>query len=171
MAPVALQASATTPAIAVARPAVMAPVTAAAPQVAQLSIGLGAFDGKQPPGYRLGSVPKGWVVQGSNASSLTIARADAKDKDPNSFTDKLVVLSESEGASVDRSGRAQSVDGRPGFVKKLGKPDNMLVLVYQSRSGQWLTMQAPTALGWGGPEVAVFAAGVEVLPTARPGQG
>ena len=75
-----------------------APVTspvagaAAPPHATALNtVALVAYQGRQPPGYRVAELPKGWVVQGGNAFALTIGPREARDKNPDVYVGKLVV--------------------------------------------------------------------------------
>ena len=138
------------------------------PTVKLDSIALVSYTGKQPQGYTVDWMPKGWEIQGGNPTALIIAPKDAKDQDPDSFIGKLVVLSQSEGVAPDTSGTAQTVAGRPGYLKV---EDDVQILTYKSATKMWVVIQAPTSLGWDGAQIAKFASGVTVLGTAQPGLG
>lgn len=130
------------------------------------SITLVSYTGTQPRGYKVSWIPQNWVIQGGNPTALTIASRDARDKDPNHFVNKLVVLSASDHET--RPGTSQPVDGRPGTLSIEGDTQS---LEYTSSTGRWVLIQAPTSLGWSGSQIAKFAAGVEVLAEARTGLG
>ena len=132
------------------------------------SIALVAYEGEQPPGYRVAEVPKGWEIQGGNAFALTIAPKGAENRNPDVFVGKLVVMLQSKDAGAPDTGTPQSVDGRPGRVHVEGDTQ---VLIYQGVDGRWVVIQAPTSLGWDGERIARFAAGVEVLGNAERGVG
>ena len=132
------------------------------------SLELVTYQGKQVPGYRVASTPKGWVIQGGDPAVLTIAPKGAKDKHYDSFVGKLVVMLQSEEAEPPTEGTKQPVDGRPGWLKVEGGTQ---MLTYQGADKAWIVIQAPISLGWDGDRLAQFATGVEVLGNARPGHG
>ena len=165
---------------------------AAATQPATLpSLELVTYRGKQAPGYRVASTPKGWAIQGGDPFVLTIAPTGAKDKHYTSFVGKLVVMLQSRDAKPPTEGAVQLVDGRPGRltveepavtdarkVAAAGKSaasaqpvGGTQMLTYQDAKDRWIVIQAPTSLGWDGPRLAQFAAGVEVLHNAEAGRG
>jgi hypothetical protein len=127
-----------------------------------------AYTGKQIPGYQVASVPKGWQIQGGDASVLTIAPKGFKDKDFSSFVGKIVVMLQSKDAAEPTEGAVQEVDGRPGRLDVQG--DTQL-LTYQIADKRWMVIQAPTSLGWDGTKLAQFASGVKVLDNAEAGVG
>lgn len=132
-------------------------------------IALVAWEGTQPPGYRVNEVPKGWVVQGSNPYALTIAPANDPSKSMDDFVGKLVVMLQSKSVtSPPTLGTAQPVNGRPGMFDVQGDTQ---ILTFQVAGGAWVVIQAPVSLGWDGPELAQFASGVQVLVTAQQGEG
>jgi hypothetical protein len=127
-----------------------------------------AYHGKQIPGYRVASTPKGWVIQGGDAFVLTIAPKGAKDDKYESFASKLVVMLQSKDAAPPTTGTVQAVDGRPGRLDVQGDTQ---MLTYRNTDQRWMVIQAPTSLGWTGDRLAEFAAGVEVLDNAQAGVG
>jgi hypothetical protein len=131
-------------------------------------IALVAWEGTQPPGYRVTEMPKGWVVQGSNPYALVIAPGNDPSKDPDVFVGKLVVMLQSRDATSPPAGTPQPVNGRSGFFQVQGDTQ---VLTFQIAGGRWVVIQAPTSLGWDGAELARFADGVQVLVAAQPGRG
>jgi hypothetical protein len=85
--------------------------------------------------------------------------------DPTYLDGKLAVFSAS--ASEDHtSGTRISVNGRPGYLRTQEKTQ---ILSYQSATGGWVDIQAPTLLGWDSAELAKFAAGVTVSQKAAAG--
>jgi hypothetical protein len=99
------------------------------------------------------------------------AGLDAYDPDKQyaSFTGKLVVMLRSSSISGPaKGGVRRPVDGRPGRYEVQGDTE---ILTYQDALGHWVVIQAPKSLGWGSARLATFAAGVEVLGHAQPGQG
>jgi hypothetical protein len=139
----------------------------AEPQTAQIK--LVAWQGTQPPGYRVDWMPKGWVVQGSTPYALTMAPPDAKDKNPDVFIGKLVVMLQSRDAAAPPASWAdQPVNGRPG---KFDAQGDTQILTFQVAGGQWVVIQAPVSLGWDSAELAKFGGGVQVLAAAQQGRG
>jgi hypothetical protein len=152
-----------------------------------------AYTGKQVPGYKVATMPKGWVIQGGNSTSLTIAPKGAKNQDPSYFVGKLMVGLVWHGfkpitaadAKRDRL-ISQPVAGRPGWLsvdparepasasraRKLrsnGRASSYephLTLTYKGADGRWLYSQVPTSVGWSGADMAEFASGVTVLKNA-----
>lgn len=145
------------------------PTQATVPQGQAHAIKLVAWRGTQPPGYEVAWMPKGWVVQGSDPYTLTIAPAGAKDKDPHVFIGKLVVMLQSADATAPPASWAdQPVNGREG---KFDVQGDTQILTFKVASGQWVVIQAPVVLGWNSAELAKFASGVKVLAAAQPGRG
>jgi hypothetical protein len=133
------------------------------------AIKLVAWKGTQPPGYEVAWMPKGWVVQGSNPYSLTIAPVGFKDKNPDSFVGKLVVMLQSADATAPPASWAdQPVNGREG---KFDVQGDTQILTFKVAGGQWVVVQAPVVLGWDSAELAKFAGGVQVLAAAQAGRG
>jgi hypothetical protein len=160
-------AAASQPRVTAPRPA--ASYTPSAPSVPPVpKVALVAWEGTQPPGYRVSEVPKGWVVQGSNPYRLTIAPANARDKSPDSFIGKLVVMLQSRDVTSPPPGASQPVNGRPGIFQVQGDTQ---ILTFQTAGDRWVVIQAPTSLGWDSKELAKFASGVQVLVAAEPGRG
>ena len=135
-------------------------------------VALVAWTGTQPPGYEVSWMPAGWVVQGSNPFSLTIAPAGDNDTSPDSFLGKLVVMLQSKSVTSPPAGASQPVNGRRGvFEPASAAGGDTEVLTFQVQSGQWVVVQAPMALGWSSQQLAQFAGGVKVLVTAKQGVG
>jgi hypothetical protein len=135
---------------------------------AATAIALIAYQGKQPPGYRVSEVPRGWVIQGGNAYVLTLAPKGDKDTSVDSFVGKLVVMLQSRDASAPTTGTRQPVSGRPGRFDVQGKTQ---MLTYKDAAGAWVVIQAPVSLGWNSTRLARFAAGVQVLGNAQQSRG
>jgi hypothetical protein len=141
--------------------------TAPAPPSRQIK--LVAWVGTQPPGYQVAWMPKGWVVQGSTPFALVIAAPHDKDKSPDSYLGKLVVMLQSRDATAPPADWAsQPVNGREG---KFDVQDDTQILTFKNASGQWVVIQAPVSLGWDRAELAKFAGGVQVLAAAQQGRG
>ena len=141
----------------------------AAPDKQSRQIKLVAWVGTQPPGYQVAWMPKGWVVQGSTPFALVMAPPNDKDKSPDSYVGKLVVMLQSRDATAPPADWAnQPVNGREG---KFDVQDDTQILTFKNGSGQWVVIQAPVSLGWDSAELAKFAAGVQVLAAAQQGRG
>ncbi len=135
-------------------------------------VALVAWTGTQPPGYEVSWMPAGWVVQGSTPYYLTIAPAGDKDTQADSFLGKLVVMLQSKSVTSPPSGASQPVNGRRGVFEPASEAGgDTEVLTFQVQGGQWVVVQAPTALGWNSAQLAQFAGGVKVLVTAQQGVG
>ena len=140
-----------------------------APAQQSRQIKLVAWVGTQPPGYQVAWMPKGWVVQGSTPFALVMAPPNDKDKSPDSFAGKLVVMLQSRDATAPPADWAdQPVNGREG---KFDVQDDTQILTFKNASGQWVVIQAPVSLGWDSAELAKFAGGVQVLAAAQQGRG
>jgi hypothetical protein len=145
------------------------PSHATAPPTQAHAIKLVAWKGTQPPGYEVAWMPKGWVVQGSTPFALTIAPPGDKDKSPDSFLGKLVVMLQSADATAPPANWAdQPVNGREG---KFDRQGDTQILTFKVAGGQWVVVQAPVILGWDSAELAKFAGGVQVLAAAQAGRG
>jgi hypothetical protein len=158
-------------AVAVVAIAAIVPIVASgpgAPKPSIASIKLVDFTGTQPPGYTVKMIPDHWVIQGSTPFALTIASANASDKDPNVFIGKLVILQESFDTSDTRGLMKTEVQGHLAYY---GVDDGIASLVIEQTPSRWLDIQAPTSLGWTEPQQAQFGAGVTILPTAHEGEG
>ena len=135
---------------------------------AKRAIKLVSYQGYQAPGYQVSEVPRGWVVQGSNAFALTVAPADDPDKSVDSFVGKIAVMLKSRDEPAPKGQPNLQVAGRPGFLDRQG---DTWILLYRDPSGLWVDIQFPAKLGWDAPQFARFAAGVKVLGNAQPGRG
>ena len=141
----------------------------AAPAQQIHQIKLVAWVGTQPPGYQVAWMPKGWVVQGGTPFALVMAPPNDKDKNPDSYVGKLVVMLQSRDATAPPADWAdQPVNGRPG---KFDVQGDTQILTFQTAAGQWVVVQAPLSLGWDSAELAKFASGVQLLVTAQQGRG
>jgi hypothetical protein len=149
--------------------AVSSPTPTTKPVTQTHAIKLVAWVGTQPPGYKVDWMPKGWVVQGSTPFALTMASPGTKDKNPDVFVGKLVVMLQSRDASAPPASWAdQPVNGRPG---KFDVQGDTQILTFKVAGGQWVVIQAPVSLGWDSAELAKFGGGVTVLAAAQQGRG
>ena len=145
------------------------PGRTAAPAKQSRQIKLVAWVGTQPPGYQVAWMPKGWVVQGSTPFALVMAPPNAPNKNPDVYSDKLVVMLQSRDATAPPADWAnQPVNGREG---KFDVQDDTQILTFKNATGQWVVIQAPVSLGWDSAELAKFAGGVQVLAAAQQGRG
>jgi hypothetical protein len=152
-----------------AQPSRTQPGQTAAPGKQSHQIKLVAWVGTQPPGYQVSWMPKGWVVQGSTPFALVMAPPNDKDKSPDSYVGKLVVMLQSRDATAPPADWAnQPVNGRPG---KFDVQGDTQILTFKIASGQWVVVQAPVSLGWDSAELAKFGGGVQVLAAAQQGRG
>jgi hypothetical protein len=140
----------------------------AAAHRAATGIALVAYDGKQPPGYKVAEVPRGWVIQGGNGYALVLAPKDDQNTNINAFTGKLVVMLQSRDYQSLGPGTPQPVAGRPGRFDVQGRTE---ILTYKDAAGALVVIQAPTSLGWDSARLAQFAAGVQVLGNAQQSRG
>jgi hypothetical protein len=131
-------------------------------------IELVVYTGTQPAGYTVKMIPDHWVIQGSTPWALTIAPANASDKDPNVFIGKLVILQESFDTSHTQGLTKTDVKGHVAYYRV---QDGIASLIIEQTPGRWLDVQAPTSLGWTEQQEAQFGAGVTILPTAQEGKG
>ena len=151
------------------QPSQSQPGHTAAPGQQSRQIKLVAWVGTQPPGYQVAWMPKGWVVQGSTPFALVMAPPNDKDKSPDSYLGKLVVMLQSRDATAPPADWAnQPVNGREG---KFDVQGDTQILTFKNASGQWVVIQAPVSLGWDSAELAKFGGGVQVLAAAQQGRG
>ena len=136
------------------------------PAVARIE--LVGYTGAQPAGYTVKMVPDHWVIQGSTPFALTIAPANASDKDPNVFIGKLVIMQESFDTSDTQGLTKTEVQGHVAYY---GVQEAIASLIIEQTPGRWLDVQAPTSLGWTEQQEAQFATGVTIFPTAQEGKG
>src|SRR5699024_4913804 len=117
---------------------------------------------KQPKGYKVAQVPDGWEIQGGTPSSLVIAPKDAKDKDPNSFLDKIAVLSTSSDVPPEslREGTPVPIGSVTGYYRADAGGGTQILTYQDADSGRWVDVQIPPSLHWGADRIAEFAAGV-----------
>ena len=126
------------------------------------------YTGTQPPGYTVKMIPDNWVIQGSTPFALTIAPANASDKDPDSFIGKLVILQEAFDTSEVQGFMKTEVQGHVAYY---GVDDSIASLVIEQTPSRWLDVQAPASLHWTEHQEAQFGAGVTILATAQEGKG
>lgn len=130
------------------------------------AVRLVAYTGSQPEGYRLATVPQGWVVQGSDAWSLVLAPADTIDTDPNSLAGKIAVSTQAQMPSGLPS-ESVTVNGLAGHLVTMEDNTDGRTLFVEQPGGGYLTIQVWDGLGWTGERIVEFAAGIEVTGDAQ----
>ncbi|SHN75246.1 hypothetical protein [Cryptosporangium aurantiacum] len=130
-----------------------------------------AYTGEQPKGYRVEQLPDGWVIQGGSEASLTIAPANAADQNPDSFVNKLTVLSASSDTPPETltEGTPVPMSGGTGYFRDAG--DGVQIFTYQDPSGRWVQIQVPAQLHWDAARSAAFAEGITVVNGAGDSHG
>jgi hypothetical protein len=118
--------------------------------------------------YTFDQTPEGWEVQGAYPQGVTIAPVGFPDREPLSFTGKLVILLDTNpigsGDRVETGGRT--------FV--VAADDDYTLVSTRTRPGEpqgVLRIQYPTSTGWSRQTMVAFLDGVNVGPDARPGVG
>ncbi|WFE26386.1 hypothetical protein O7623_24095 [Solwaraspora sp. WMMD791] len=130
------------------------------------AVQLVAYTGSQPEGYRLATVPQGWVVQGSDAWTLVLAPADAADTDPHSFIGKIAVSTQAQ-MPTGLPSESVTVDGLAGHLVTMEDNTDGRTLFVEQPGGGYLTVQVWDGLGWSGERIVEFAAGIEVTGDAQ----
>jgi hypothetical protein len=125
------------------------------------------YKGAQLPGFTVGKVPEGFVLQGANEYSLDIARPDDTSS-LDDFRGKLVVMLQSVDATAAPSGKAVEVDGRPGTISKI---DPAATQLYYTDGSHDIVVQSATELGLTDAELVEFARSVTVTTNAQAGRG
>ena len=144
-------------------------VTAGQPSPGPASTGLDlvAYTGTQLPGFTVGKVPEGFVLQGSNSYSLDVARPDDRTS-LDDYRGKLVVILQSKDQGSIPEGKAVEVNGRPGTISKF---DPAAAQLYYSDGNHEIVIQAATELGLTDEELVEFADSVTVTAEAQAGVG
>lgn len=128
-----------------------------------------AYQGQQPQGFTIDKVPAGWEIQGGGAGSLTIAPADATDKNPDSFIGKIAITLQSQDDHSTPTGTKLSVHGLPAVLAK-GEADVESLWVRQA-DGVWMQVQIWDGQSWSQQDIVEFAGGIHVQPGAVRGRG
>ena len=128
-----------------------------------------AFQGEQPAGYTLDTIPDGWEIQGVNAYRLTLAPIGASDQEPDSFAGKIVVMLQSDEGFVPE-GTTVRVGDRSGVL--VDSPDGLARTLWIKHSADaWVLVQVWRGLGMSVDDIADLAAGIHVHADAPPGHG
>ncbi|MFY1696311.1 hypothetical protein [Solwaraspora sp. WMMA2101] len=141
-------------------------VTSSATGGSGTAVQLVAYTGSQPEGYKLATVPQGWVVQGSDAWSLVLAPADTADTDPNSLAGKIAVSTQAQMPSGLPS-ESVTVNGLAGHLVTMEDNTDGRTLFVEQPGGGYLTIQVWDGLGWTGEQIVEFAGGIEVTGDAQ----
>ena len=130
---------------------------------ADTGLDLVAYEGTQLPGFTVGKVPEGFVLQGSNKFSLGIARPDDQSS-LEDFRGKLVVMLQSKSITRTPTGTPVEVNGRPGTISKVDPAGAQL---YFSDGSNQIIVQSATELGLTDAELVEFASEVTVTSEAE----
>ncbi|MBW8749824.1 MAG: hypothetical protein JF565_00150 [Propionibacteriales bacterium] len=154
-----------TAAVAVTAVAVIAGQPSAGP--ANTGLDLVAYDGAQLPGFTVGKVPEGFVLQGSNRYSLDIAPA-SDHSGLDDYRGKLVVMLQSKDATGTPAGKAVEVNGHPGTISTI---DPTAAQLFFSDGTHEIVVQSASELGLTNAELVEFASAVTVTDDAEAGVG
>lgn len=142
------------------------PITAE-PSPSQPAPRLVAYSGQQEPGFVVTKVPAGFVLEGATAYNLNVARADDR-SGLDVFSDKLVVMLESQSVTTPPEGRPVRVGAYDGRLRTV--EDGTQVLTYEDGKHR-VVVQAWESLGLTDEQVVEFAEGVTVTAEAQAGVG
>jgi hypothetical protein len=125
------------------------------------------YTGEQPvPGFEVGKVPEGFVLQAAGPYTLDIARpGDTSDID--SFVGKVVVMLLSKDAKIDTTGTPVTVNGHQGY---LVQQDSSTSLEYSDGTHD-IVIQEWKDLGLSDDQLVELAEGVTVTAEAQQGVG
>lgn len=137
------------------------------PGPAPTGLDLVAYTGDQLPGFTVGKVPEGFVLQGANPYSLDIARPDDH-SEINDYRGKLVVMLQSKDQTTIPAGKAVEVNGHPGTISTF---DPAAAQLYYSDGSHQIVVQSDSSLGLTDEELVEFAASVTVTAEAEAGVG
>ncbi|MEU4561491.1 hypothetical protein AB0F72_24170 [Actinoplanes sp. NPDC023936] len=146
------------------------------------AVKLVAYTGGQPDGFEIDQVPEGWVLQGSDQSSLVLAPegpladpstgpAGVANSDPHSYVGKIAVMLQDAGAPADLGGKKVEVGGNPGVLTKMLDQTDGSTLFLKVPDRGHLVIQVWDGLGWGEKQVLEFAAGIHVNDNATKSVG
>lgn len=126
-----------------------------------------AYTGQQEPGFVVTKVPAGFVLEGATAYNLNVARADDH-SGLDVFSDKLVVMLESQSVTTPPEGRPVRVGAYDGRLRTI--EGGTQVLTYEDGEHR-VVVQAWASLGLSDEQVVEFAEGVSVTAQAQAGVG
>ncbi len=131
-----------------------------------------AYVGQQPQGFHIGTIPQGYGLdlQASTAYTVVLAPAGDADKDPDSFTGKLVVSA--EDASFYRSlpslgNQSASIGGVPGRVGD----DGTATQVWWQVGSIMIDVQCWDSIGLTHDQLINFASTVSTTPELQLSKG
>lgn len=130
-----------------------------------------AYQGEQPQGFTIDKVPAGWEIQGGSPGNLTIAPADAADKQPDVFVGKIAIMLQSQDDTSTPTGTELTVGGKPGVLNEAQGTDGGKNLWVKQPDGVWMLVQIWDARGWTEQNIVEFADGIHVQPGAQRGRG
>jgi hypothetical protein len=130
------------------------------------------FTGQQPPGFKITSVPRGFGLQKQASSGFSFILAPpGADKNPGSFSGKLVVTAEAASelgkwqSFGDHSVRVNSSRGR------LGDDGTATQLWFDAGHGVVVDVQAWDSIGLTHQQLNDFADGVTTTPSLQLSHG
>lgn len=148
------------------RQAAHAPVSAAAPHALQLV----AYTGVQPSGFRVDTVPAGWTVSSSDASSFVAvppgAHVHQSPGDVDLAAGIAVSLQGDEQFAPGTTVTTVAVNGRPGRLA-LTSDRTAKWLIFPDAKGHKVLVQALVTLGVSDEQLVRFAEGVTVTGEAQ----
>ncbi|MCA1982136.1 hypothetical protein [Nocardioides nematodiphilus] len=125
------------------------------------------YTGAQQPGFTVGQVPEGFVLQGVSPAVLAVTRpGDATDI--NDFQDKLVVMLQSQDATFHKTDHPVQVHGGTGYLRD--EPGTATTLEYMDGKHD-VVVQAWDSLGLTDDQLVEFADGISVTDAAQAGVG
>ena len=132
------------------------------------TVDLVAYTGAQPEGFELATVPEGYVLQGSDAFVLTLAKP-GDTTHPLNFENKVVIMLESQDAAQRLgAGRDVTVNGEPGKLD--GRSDETRTLRYFQ--GEHLVLvQVWEGIGLTDDQIVEMAEGITVTSAVVAGVG
>jgi len=125
------------------------------------------YTGDQKPGFRVQKVPEGYVLQGSNAFSLDIAKP-GDHSDLSNFEGKIVIMLQSKDVALHKQGKQVSVAGHDGWLREPG--DGAMILEYNDGRHN-VVVQSWTSLALTDAQLVELASGVTVTAQAQAGVG
>jgi hypothetical protein len=152
---------------AIAATALIVTTTGGPSSTAPGGLDLVVYTGTQLPGFTVEKVPEGFALQGANAYSLDVAPATDRTS-LNDFRGKLVVMLQSKDVTGTPTGKAVTINGRPGTISTFDPTAKQL---YYSDGTHDIVIQSATKLGLTDAELVEFAKGVTVTTEAEAGVG
>lgn len=127
------------------------------------AIALVAYRGAQLPGFEVAAVPEGFVLQGADEFTLTVARP-GDDSHYLDFRRKLVVSLESRSAPAgEADGEPVTVGGHPGAIRTT---TGATILEYHDGTHE-VVVQAWEGIGLTDEQLVEFAEGITVTSSVK----